>query len=299
MMDYNVFKTVFVKRIGDYMPAEFRDHEATVRSVRKVNRTRDALTMRPPDPVASEPMPTLYLEDIYEDFCCDEDLNRVLSKSAYILAAYSGMDLPMEDRENFSAMKDKVVMNLINREMNEELLEDLPHRDFMDLAIIYRIVFRTDENGILSLMVNDEIRKRMGVTEEELQDLARENTRRIFPAQIMEQNEYMYIMTNDAIVNGATTMLYKEDMKALAEKIGGDFLILPSSVHEFFAIPANKGDVGKMAAMLAGGNGTVTDWSEVLSRSIYLYSAEQEELRMCATCMQSTPHSVATEAELI
>lgn len=299
MMDYELFKSVFVKRIIDYMPRDFKDHTPEVREVKKVNRIKDGFILSPPEMDPSRPMPTLYLDDIYEDFCVDEDLNRVLSNAAFVLMKYSGETFDEARPDNLKNMKDRVVMNLINRDMNCELLKDLPHREIMDLAIIYRLVVRTEEKGILSLMINHDVCREMGVDEEELYRLAKTNTRRIFPAKIIEDEGAMCIMTNDAVINGATTMLYRDDMKKLSEKIGGDFFILPSSVHEFFAIPTEYEDVGRLAAMLAGGNGNVTDWSEVLSGSIYLYSAERNDIRICAASVRPPASFTASASEFI
>lgn len=299
MMDYELFKSVFAKRILDYMPGDFKDHNPEVRKVKKVNRIKDGIILAPPEKDISVPLPTLYLDDLYEDFCTDEDMNRVLSNAAFVMMKYSGESFEEARPDNLKNMKDRVVMNLINRDMNGELLKDLPHREIMDLAIIYRIVVRTEEKGILSLMINHDVCREMGLDEEELYRLARINTRRIFPAKIIDDEGPMCIMTNDAVINGATTMLYKDEMKKLSDKIGGDFFILPSSVHEFFAIPTEYEDAGRLAQMLAGGNGNVTDWSEVLSGSIYVYSAERKDLRICAASVRPPASFTATASEFI
>ena len=243
----------------------------------------DGFRLEPSVPDPDHGLPTIYLEDIYEDFCTDEDLNRVLSSAAYVLSAYSRNSLPGCSTGDFRLMKDHVVMCLINREMNTELLKEIPHREILDLAIIYRIVMREEDIGIMSLIINEQIREQMELTEEELNRIARKNTKRVFPVRILDDEAPPYIMTNDAMINGATTMLYREEMCELSRKIGGDFFILPSSIHEFFAFPSSDADPWSMAAMLAGGNGTVTGWSDVLSNSIYRYSSDDGSLSICAT----------------
>ena len=64
------------------------------------------------------------------------------------------------------------------------------------------------------------------------------------------------MMTNEAKVHGATTMMYKDAVKVLAEKIGGDFYLIPSSIHEVMAIPEGTLDPKKLILMLEEGNRT-------------------------------------------
>lgn len=286
MMNYDLFKTVVLERIRDFMPEEFRDYRPEVREVRKVNEVLDGFCLMPPGGEANLALPTLYINDIYDDFCTDQDLERVMTEIAAVFTTYSGRYIPEEMIPNVREMKDRIVMNLISKELNRKLLEELPHREVMDLAVIYRVIMDKNEEGINSFMLSNPMMEELGLSESELYDLALENSRRIFPAQMIRGEDDVYIMTNDSGINGATTMLYREEMKTLSEKIGGDFFILPSSIHEFFAIPMGVSDLESLARMLVGGNYTVTRAVDVLSRSIYMYSAATHGLHRCATCVQ-------------
>ena len=42
----------------------------------------------------------------------------------------------------------------------------------------------------------------------------------------------MYILSNQSGINGAAVLMYPGVLESAAEQIGGDLLILPSSVHE-------------------------------------------------------------------
>ncbi len=286
MMKYDLFKTVVLERIHDFLPEAFQDYVPEVREVRKVNIVKDGFCMVPPMPRTNLALPTLYMDDIYEDFCQDQDLNRVMTEIACVFTTYSGRYVPDDMVPDIKELKDSIVMNLINTELNKRLLEDLPHRNVMDLSVIYRVIVDKTEEGMNSFLLSYEMLKELDIDEEELYDLALENSRRIFPARMLPGHDDIYIMTNEAGINGATTMLYEKEMKDLSEIIGGDFFILPSSIHEFFAIPVEIGELEDLARMLVGGNYTVTRAADVLSRSIYMYSGETGSLIKCATCVQ-------------
>lgn len=55
----------------------------------------------------------------------------------------------------------------------------------------------------------------------------------------MPEDQQMYVISNDKGINGAVSMLYEDGLHDLAEKLGSDLFILPSSVHEVIAISAN------------------------------------------------------------
>ena len=61
----------------------------------------------------------------------------------------------------------------------------------------------------------------------------------------------MYCLTNGDKMNGAGLILQGDLMQQIAEIVGGDFYILPSSCHEVLVIPESMGmDVKELSAMV-------------------------------------------------
>ena len=50
---------------------------------------------------------------------------------------------------------EKVVFQLINTEQNKSFLEQVPHREFQDLSIIYKLVVNADTESIQSIKVTN------------------------------------------------------------------------------------------------------------------------------------------------
>ena len=83
----------------------------------------------------------------------------------------------------------------------------------------------------------------------------------------------MYVCTNTAKLNGAGVILYQELLQEFADRIGSDFYILPSSIHETLLIPANGDmDLEYLRDMVRTVNRTEVAEDEVLSDSVYRYN---------------------------
>lgn len=90
----------------------------------------------------------------------------------------------------------------------------------------------------------------------------------------------MYIVTNDSKVYGAVSVMDKEVQEELSYNLGGDFYILPSSVHEVLCIPTEGAMVSDLASMVYEINRTQVQPEEVLSDSVYKYDSMNGTIAM-------------------
>ena len=137
MMDYEIFKEVVKEGFLSFMPKSYQDMEVRVTPVDKVNRKLDGLSLLAQDE-ESMISPTLYINDMYEKYSKTGDLQETLRESAEAMdEAFREAELPQLD---ISMAKDNIIFQLVNTMQNEDMLKNLPHRDFQDLSIIYRWV---------------------------------------------------------------------------------------------------------------------------------------------------------------
>lgn len=93
------------------------------------------------------------------------------------------------DRKHFKRdmrselIKERVFYQLINKEKNRSLLEQVPHRDFCDLAVIYRYLFNDSCDGIVSGVITNYCMSD-GITEQDLFTYAEANTERLFGIKV-------------------------------------------------------------------------------------------------------------------
>ncbi len=275
-MNYEEFKYQFLQELKDYLPAEYQDWQLEVKDIPKVNGFLEGLHLLPEKGTGVSP--TLYLRQLYDYYNVHRDLGRTCKKAADVFIA--GMecmaDLDVKAEMKFS--KEKVVFSLISSKGNERLLEMVPHRKTLDLAVIYRILVGAADSGFNSAIVNHTMAEEMEITEEELYLLALNNTPRIMEVETRNMDDQFLILSNRQHVLGAATLLYPGALAGAAERLRGNLYILPSSIHEVFLVPDVGQDVTVMNKVVAEANETVVRKEEILSEHVYYYDKASDKV---------------------
>ena len=325
MMNYEMFKEIAKEKFKGFLGADYEGMELNVRPVDKVNRSLDGISITDPN-VGTQVSPTLYLNDLYEQYQRTEDLEATLKSAADSMkqAIEKGADL--KEKLDYDNAKENIIFQLINTEQNKNLLSDVPHRQFQDLSIIYRWVVDDDRDGIASAVIHDSLAKQLGMSEEELFKAAVENTKRIMTPTIRSMNEVlrdmfekdgmppemaemmigempedkqMYVISNAKGINGAISMLYEEGLHELAEKMGTDLYIMPSSVHEVIAVSATMGEPNELAQMVAEINMDQVSLDERLSNQVYHYDKDLRKLSLATDTPNKRLDGIVAEPKLI
>lgn len=93
----------------------------------------------------------------------------------------------------------------------------------------------------------------------------------------------MYILTNHRRCFGAAEILDKKTLRTIADQIGDRFIVLPSSVHETIVLPPKEeAEYRRLADMVREVNDTQVDVEERLSDHVYVYSRDEEMLKIVA-----------------
>ena len=91
------------------------------------------------------------------------------------------------------------------------------------------------------------------------------------------EDEQMFVATVPDKVHGAGVLAYQDFMDKAAEKVGGDFFILPSSIHELLIVPDNgKMDLKELEAMVKEVNATQVAPADKLTDSVYHYDSKEK-----------------------
>ncbi|MBO4374520.1 MAG: hypothetical protein J5829_05395 [Lachnospiraceae bacterium] len=242
--------------------------------------------------------PSIYLEDFYTDYCDGKDMDDIVND---ILKIYSKNrncgDLNVNIFKDFDEVKDKIVFKLVNYDSNLSLLSTLPHRRFLDLAVIYVVVLGETPQGHATVTIHNEHMESWETNEEELWKLARENTPRMAEPQIMSlcdlishmtgvetkdqvpDDAGMYVLTNSSRINGAACILYDDVVSGFAGGLGKDLYIIPSSIHEVILMPADAfADVDRMIDIIKEVNSTQVSKEEILSYRLYRYNRATDRI---------------------
>lgn len=305
MMDYEIFKELVKEQFLNYLPAEFRDFGIRLETVHKTNGTLDGLAVVPPADRAGEVFPTVYVDHMYDDYVLGEDFRQALQNAAEKwVEAYENIPEACRDFSLLGAEK-RLMMELVNTEKNREMLAGMPHREFHDLSVIYRLVTGSDRTAVYSSMVSSSMADLMGMDEQQMYEAAFANTREMFPTEIKTMTEIMreifisegnpgeladlmigepepvetlYVITNEKRTFGAAAMLYEDGLHELAESIGTDLYVLPSSIHEVIAVSTSMGSAEEMARMVREVNAEQVGPEERLSDQVYFYDKNLRQL---------------------
>lgn len=305
MMDYEIFKGLVAEQFLNHLPAEFKDFGVKLETVHKTNGTLDGLAVVPPADRAGEVFPTVYVDHMYVDYVLGEDFRQALQNAAEKwVEAYENVPEACRDFSLLGVEK-RLMMELVNTEQNREMLAGMPHREFYDLSIIYRLVSGSDSTAVYSTMVSSGMADLIGMDEQQLYEAAFANTREIFPLKIytmteilreifiaegnpgeladmmigeMEPMETLYVITNEKRTFGAASILYGDGLQELAESIGTDLYVLPSSVHEVIAVSTSMGSAEELARMVCEVNTEQVSPEDRLSDQVYLYDKNLRQL---------------------
>ena len=299
-MDYENFKEQFVADVKDRLAEQGADVKVSVNEVNKLNESYEAITVTPE---GSNIGVNMSLEKFYDAVQDGTPYDRVVDKAVDVIN--NGIDkrpeIDVAALTDYSQMKEKLAMEVVSAETNKDMLQNVPHQNMEDMAVVYRFVLSSDDDGRASILVTNQILENMGVTPEQLHADALENAPQIKPAEIKglsevmaemmgaeqaemmgivpvaPEDEQMFVATVPDKVHGAGVLAYQDFMDQAAERAGGDFFILPSSIHEILIVPDNgKMDLKELEAMVKEVNATQVAPADKLTDSVYHYDSKEK-----------------------
>lgn len=229
--------------------------------------------------------PVVYIDDYVENGLSSDAI------AATIIDIFNS-SVPNDDFENLKNpewIKKNLSLMMLNTELNRDILDEFPHKEFFDLSVFLCVKVKIDgSNGIFRL-TNDHLKK-YGIPFEEAYETALENLKKEYvlksmryiltelgaPSELIQDVDIenaMYCLTNKTRYYGAACLLLEDVVAGLAEILDSDLAIIPSSVSEILLIPINNrvGIIEDLFEMIENVNDTVVDAMEILSYHPYIY----------------------------
>ncbi len=272
IMEYSLFCSDVKAEVERIMG---EDYDVKLEKVIKNNNvTYDALiVMKKGEHMA----PTVCLNDCYDQYNRGQDIKDIaLSVISWYERYKKQIVVNVDDFLNYSSMKRRVFVKVINAKMNSGLLENVPHRYYYDLAMMVYLVIDEDDVQRGTANVTNMQLNMWNIDEETLFNDAISNTREIKPpkfenmgdvmkellaskvlragykvgmdeqmdislARAIEDIENMsnlnvYVLSNLCKIDGAVYMLFDDVLEQIAQKLQSDIYIIPSSIHEVLVL---------------------------------------------------------------
>lgn len=311
-MVYETFLETIKQSLKERLGSEFT---LSIQSITKNNGlSLEGLSI---ERIGEKVAPTIYLNHFYkfhqEGIPIDEIIND-------ILLLYQANKLPDEvhinDLTSPEHIKSRVIYRLINESANQALLSKIPHISYpaLDLCLVFCISVHETKDNLLTALIHNSHLKTWNLSCEDLEQAAKNNTPRLFPARIRSLSEVikdialkasqddmseddlldffdteplsppMFVLANHTGINGATCMFYEGILKDFAACTDSDLIILPSSIHEVLIIPNSKNvSIDELAETVFAINQEEVPEEDRLSNHIYFYSRSTDQLSVAFT----------------
>ncbi len=305
MMSFEEFTENVVKEVRAKVGGAFQIKEHKVIKNNNVKRAGIAI-MKNEEDIG----PCVYLDEFYREYESDGmKFDEIVDEVCRLILKHEeddALDFDISGFKRWETVRENLYPKLINAEQNKELLEKIPHRAFMDLAVVYYAVVRDSaREDIGTILIYNGHMEMWGQEEENLYREAMINMRtdgeanlvsieniirRVFPYEDIslglgghQRDIGMYILTNCRKCFGAAEILDKKTLRMIADEVGDRFIILPSSIHETIVLPPkDEKEYGMLKEMVREVNDTQVDVEERLSYHVYMYNRDEETLQIVA-----------------
>lgn len=285
----------FLEAIQGALKKKFdKGTQIRLQEVRKNNNILlKGLFIQKPD---SNISPTIYMNGFYEMYQKGYGMEEIVE---HIIQIYYEGEVPgsidMEFFRDFKQVKDRIVYRLINAEKNKELLKEIPHILFLDLAICFYYAFYSEALGEGIILIHNNHMEMWNTNHQELMSLAQENTPRLFKPMFItldaivhnmfvpEATELepasLYVVTNRQKSQGAACILYPKLLEHIAGKLCGSYYMIPSSIHEVIIFKATgKEDIKYLQEIIQDANNSQLLVEDILSDHPYYYDKSEKKL---------------------
>ena len=244
--------------------------------------------------------PCIRMDGFFNDYLSGCSLKKITEeiRAAYKSAAEERFDLPT--LSEWDLIRPNIRCRLVNSEKNEAMLSECPHRNVLDLAVVYYAQIRISGGTMGNIQVKNEHMGFWGIDEETLYQAAMSN-RKERPETVLKNLDemlegmfgqgwigncrdvdapQMYVLGHRDHMYGAAEMLDKRVLKKAAGILGKEFIILPSSIHETLLVPVTgrEGEMKDYAKIVREVNDTQVLPEEILSYHIYRYFDDTGEI---------------------
>lgn len=265
MMKFDEFKGYVQMAIQNKMPHVNID----CKMVHKANLSYTALTLH------NESSAAVNLDEMYYRYRNGTDVDTIVDAIADVLNAPIPDGLNADMFADYDTVKAKLYMRLINADANSDILKESPFMVQEDLALVPTIFISDNATSMVTTSMLDT----WGVDAVTVCKDAMENSQKIMPVNISPMSGIIFGCGNDDMlvvmsakgIHGASALFYDGVLAKIADKFGGKFFALPSSIHEWICVPTDNLDVAELEDMVRTINRTVVDKADWLSDNVYRY----------------------------
>ena len=304
MLNFKEFQEYIKSNVKDYLPESYKDADIQFRDVVKINDVHlTGVLIKKENETLT---PNIYINELYEKYSSGMNLDEIVGDIADLRIEH---DPPEEAQSigsiftNYEMVKQRLEIHLCDMELNRDKLKNQVYTEQGDFAATYHIKIGGD--GMLrgSAAVTPNLLKGWGITEEQLredslraehskgavftdiEELVAEKTFGLKSTNLLDkQNDVIdneerfsfYCLTSEEKIYGASMILQEDVMDKISKLMGGDFYILPSSIHETLIVPTTtQMTLEDMSIMVQDVNKEAVEPEDKLSDKVQFYDSKE------------------------
>ena len=293
---YNFVRWAVVT-VQNNLPYGYEDAEVVCQEIDNSSGPYIGLYLKRPG-MEIDAVPVANLDLFYERYLDDTPLEVI--KGA-LLGSVTRMNVDITHVQtmlsDYEKLKDSLFISVASAEKLGDMLDRIPHRDVEDMVIMYRAFIDTDKNDTMSasVIITNEMIESLGISAETLEHDAMRQAPNLLPSMCCLLNDMVLsmtfgtdtpvlsgrgdgpaVITNETGAYGAAALFYPGTMEKISDYFGGDFVVLPSSIHELIAMPARDADTSMLKQMVQAINFNVVSDRDQLTDNVYYYDAREK-----------------------
>ena len=303
MLNFKEFQEYIKSNVKDYLPENYKDADIQFTDVVKNNDVHlTGVLIKKENETLT---PNIYINELYEKYSRGMNLDEIVGDIADLRIEHD----PPEAQSigsiftNYEMVKQRLEIHLCDMELNRDKLKNQVYTEQGDFAATYHIKIGGD--GMLrgSAAVTPNLLKGWGITEEQLredslraehskgavftdiEELVAEKTFGLKSTNLLDkQNDVIdnevgfsfYCLTSEEKRYGASMILQEDVMGKVSKLMGGDFYILPSSIHETLIVPTTtQMTLEDMSIMVQYVNKEAVEPEDKLSDKVQFYDSKE------------------------
>lgn len=302
-MNYKEFRELFIEKLKERVGEDIKVKTNTV--TKNNGKLKEGLIVE----TGNTLLPMIYLDELYEKYNQNGIMEEILET---VISLINGNPNNIKERVEslinggWDKIKDTIEVCVINKEWNKDKLENIPHIEYLDLALVFRVVIYREEDSSMSCLMTNGLLNKLQVDIEEFKNEAllrlnssyyyiqkltgvikecmqSEDEEEMFDS-IIENSVFdvpLYVLTNKQRLNGAAGIARVDIINKFANEMEDDLYILPSSLHELLLLPAKENcSVDELREMVRSVNESEVDKEDWLSDNIYFFNRERGSLEI-------------------
>ena len=304
MLNFKEFQEYIKSNVKDYLPENYKDADIQFTDVVKNNDVHlTGVLIKKENETLT---PNIYINELYEKYSSGMNLDEIVGDIADLRIEH---DPPEEAQSigsiftNYEMVKQRLEIHLCDMELNRDKLKNQVYTEQGDFAATYHIKIGGD--GMLrgSAAVTPNLLKGWGITEEQLredslraehskgavftdiEELVAERTFGLKSTNLLDKQKDVidnevgfsfYCLTSEEKRYGASMILQEDVMGKVSKLMGGDFYILPSSIHETLIVPTTtQMTLEDMSIMVQYVNKEAVEPEDKLSDKVQFYDSKE------------------------